>query len=579
MNPTPAGLPTHGDAQSTVAPTPQADLDAALARLAAARASWAQMEPARCIALLDEVLHEVSAVGERWVGASVAAKRLPTGGVGAGEEWLQFAIVPRLVRQLRRALGDIAAQGRPRLPHPVQQQASGQVTAQVYPMDRWDRYSLPGISGEVWLAPGQTPEQIVATQAATYRQPSAAGTLTLVLAAGNASPLVPGDFLHHLFVARAVVLLKMNPVNAYLGPLIEEGFRALIREGALAVVYGGADVGEYLCRHPQVDAIHMTGSDKTFDAIVFGAGTEGARRKAAQTPLLDKPITAELGNITPVIVVPGPWTGQDIAAQANKLAAQFTINAAFNCLTPRLLVQWRAWPQRQPLLDAIDATLKSVPPRYAYYPGAPDRYARFIAAHPDAHQLGDAGAGELPWAVIADVPPDAPDEICFRSESFCSVLAETALDAANPAEFVQAAVEFVNERVWGTLAAILLVHPASAKDPQVAAAVEDAVRDLRYGTVVINQPTVLAYMLCTTPWGSYPGQSAFDIQSGIGFVNNPLMFAAPQKSVVRGPFRQQGDAFQPHHRHLAQFGRRFAEFQARPSAGGLGRAVWALMRP
>lgn len=557
--------------------TPRATLDSVVTSLAANKTAWAQLDALRRVALLDEVLHDVNAIGERWVAASVAAKGLAPGTPGEGEEWLQFAIVPRLLRRLRIALAEIAASGRPHLPRPLTQRSDGRVVATVYPMDRWDRFALPGISGEVWMTPGQSVAEVAATQADAYRQAPGEGKLTLVLAAGNASPLVPGDFLHHLFVERAVVLLKMNPVNAYLGPIIEAGFGALIRQGALAVVYGGAEVGAYLCQHGQVDAIHMTGADKTFDSIVFGPA--GAQHKAQGTPLITKPVSAELGNITPVIVVPGPWGVADIEAQASRLAAQFAINAAFNCLTPRLLVQWQGWPQAPVLLNAVHSALTMIPPRLAYYPGAMERHAAFVAAHPAAEQIGAPAPDALPWTLIRDVPAAATDDICFRTESFCSVLAETSLAAADPVEFVRRAVAFVNDHVWGTLVAILLVHPATAKDPEMAGAVERAISDLRYGTVVVNQPSVLAYMLCTAPWGSFPGQPLTDIQSGRGFVNNPLMFAQPEKSVVRGPFRQQFDAFQPEHRHLAQFGRCFAGFQAHPSAGELARAIWYLMRP
>jgi hypothetical protein len=40
-------------------------------------------------------------------------------------------------------------------------------------------------------------------------------------------------------VARKVYLLKVNPVNAYLGPFIEEAFHKAIAKNFLAVVYGG----------------------------------------------------------------------------------------------------------------------------------------------------------------------------------------------------------------------------------------------------------------------------------------------------------------------------------------------------
>ena len=66
---------------------------------------------------------------------------------------------------------------------------------------------------------------------------------------------------------------------------------------------GGARAGQWLCDHPAVDEIHVTGSDKTFDAIVFGVGEEGRRRKAAGEPLRSTEVCGELGNVSPIIVV------------------------------------------------------------------------------------------------------------------------------------------------------------------------------------------------------------------------------------------------------------------------------------
>jgi hypothetical protein len=102
---------------------------------------------------------------------------------------------------------------------------------------------------------------------------------------------------------------------------------------------------------------------------------------------------------------------------------------------------------------------------------------------------------------------------------------------------VDRAAAFVNEKVWGTLAAGLIVHPASQRDPEVAAAVERAIGALRYGTVAVNHWSAAGYALGSTPWGAYAGSDVFDVQSGIGFVHNTLMFSHAQKAVVRAPFR------------------------------------------
>jgi acyl-CoA reductase-like NAD-dependent aldehyde dehydrogenase len=80
---------------------------------------------------------------------------------------------------------------------------------------------------------------------------------------------------------------------------MDEAFRVLIDLGFLRIVYGGAAEGSYLCSHVGVDEIHITGSDKTFDAIVFGTGQEGTKRKAERAPLLTKKLQASWGMSVP----------------------------------------------------------------------------------------------------------------------------------------------------------------------------------------------------------------------------------------------------------------------------------------
>jgi len=142
-------------------------------------------------------------------------------------------------------------------------------------------------------------------------------------------------------------------------------------------VCGGADVGEYLCLHPDVDEIHLTGSHRTHDAIVFGQGEEGRRHRLAGTSRLSKRVTSELGNVSPVIVVPGPWSASDIRFQAENIATQMINNCGFNCCAAKVLVLPRRWPQAAALMDQLRAVLDGAPQRFAYYPGAEDRYDRW----------------------------------------------------------------------------------------------------------------------------------------------------------------------------------------------------------
>ncbi len=372
--------------------------------------------------------------------------------------------------------------------------------------------------------------------AAAYRNPPP-GRVCLVLGGGNASSIGPLDVINKLFVENQVVVLKLHPVMAHLYEVQEAALAPLVREGVLRIVHGDAVQGAYLARHPGVDVLHITGADRTYDAIVFGTGPEGADRKRRDDPVLDKPFTAELGNLTPIIVVPGRWSDRELDYHADNIVTMLTNNAGFNCTTSRVIVTAAAWPQRTALMDRIRRMLTALPTRLAYYPGARERFAAFGEVHPEAELFGDPADGHLPWMLIPGLSPDATGDPCYRIEAFCSVTAETPIEAPDTATFLARATAFANEQLWGTLNATVIVDPRTAKDPATRPALERAIEDLRYGTVSLNHWSAIGFGGGVTPWGAHPGHTRSDIGSGTGFVHNPLMFDRVEKTVVRSPFR------------------------------------------
>jgi hypothetical protein len=411
--------------------------------------------------------------------------------------------------------------------------------------------------------------------AAFYRQADPEGKVALVLGAGNVASLAPGDFLHKLFVEGCVVLFKTNPVNSYLGPLLAEGFRALVEPGYLQIVNGGAEVGAQLTQHSLVDEVHLTGSDRTYEAILFGPGEEGQVRKRQKQPTLNKRVTAELGNVSPVIVVPGPWSPRDIRKQAAKYGTALVANAGFNCITPRVFIQMKGWGKRHAFNKALADYLAPIETRSAYYPEAIRLHAEFTAGHHGALQLGASKAGDLPWTFIPEIDPANSAEICFRREAFFGLFAETAIDAENAVDFLGKAVEFANQQLWGSLCASIVVHPRSLKDPLITAAIDRATADLRYGSVVINHWGALAYYMALTPWGAYPGSEPHDIQSGVGKVNNPLMFDEAEKSVLWAPFISIPDPYVATAKRNYKYFRQDTRYQARPTPLNLVKLLWA----
>ncbi len=402
---------------------------------------------------------------------------------------------------------------------------------QVFPSNRMDATLLRGVIGEVHLQPGVSEGD----RARFYRGRDHDGTVVLVLGGGNVNSIPPLDVATKMLNEGKVCVLKMNPVNAYLGPLLEEAFAELIRLNFFAVVYGGGDEGSYLAHHPGVDEVLITGSDRTHDLLVWGPpGLEREERMAQDRPLLEKPITSELGNVSPVIVVPGPYSQRQLTWQAENIAGGVTNNASFNCNANKLLITARDWGQRLTLLGELERVFRATPVRAAYYPGARDRYRLLTEGRREVRAIGEADAEALPWTLLLDLDSDDAAEKAFRTEPFCSVLSETTVDSRGTVDFLDRAVRFANQRLWGTLSATIVIHPRTLGEPGVVEALELAIAQLRYGTVGVNIWGAFGFAI-GTPWGGHPTSIPRDIQSGHGFVHNTAMLEGVEKTVVRHP--------------------------------------------
>ena len=555
------------------------DLDAAVEVLGNHKTEWARLPVARRIALLRACLAGYMSVAADVAAAGCEAKGLDPRSPAAGEEWMSGPVpVMRQLRLFIESLQDIERAGRPALSdRSIHRVGTGELAATVFPRDLLERVMYPGARIDVWMQPDVGETGLRDSMASAYRRGRPDGGVTLVLGAGNVASIAPTDVLYKLLVDHQVVVLKMHPVNDYVGPLLERAFRPLVDAGYLRIVYGDARQGQYLVHHRGVDDVHMTGSTTVHDRIVWGeTPEEQARRRAAAAPTITKRITSELGCVTPIIVVPGTWSDAELQYHAENVATMVVHSASCTCTTARVLVTWRGWPQRLAFLDRVAAVLARQPPRRAYYPGSIAKYDAFARSHLQARFLCDAPPLTLGPAVVYDVDPSLASDLAFREEAWSPVLAETALGAEEEAAFVAAAVPFCNERVFGTLSVVLLVDPRFEARHQRT--IDRAVADLRYGTVAVNHWSALSFGLGVPPWGAYPGHTLDDVGSGIGFVHNTLMFDRPLKTVLRAPFvvRPKPAWFVTHRRaHIV--GRRMAAFEASPSMWRLpGIAVPAL---
>lgn len=497
------------------------EVENAILRLHSRQSDWLNVETEARIDYLKRCMTGAIDVAEDWGIAACKAK----GTDSAGEEWLTGPVTTlMMLSAIVRTL-----QGRTaRINNGI---------ARVFP-DNWlDRLLWLGFMGEVWV--DQTPTK-------KRDRPG----ISLVLGAGNVGSTAPLDALHKLFAENQVVLLKMNPVNEYVGKFLEQAFEPLITDGFLQIVYGGADVGSYLCQHPKIDSIHVTGSHHTYYAIANSCS---------------KPITAELGCVTPVLIVPGDWSVSDLKYQARHVASMVVHNASFNCVAAKVIVTAKGWKLRDRFLDLIRQEFAKIPNRKAYYPGAQERYQAFFDRYPQAEIFGTRTDDIVPWTFI----PEIEDDYALQTEAFCGVLAEVSLEATTAAEFLDRAIPFCNEKIWGNLSCVILT-----KTP-----VENAIRALNYGAIGINVWTGVIYALPDLAWGAYPGNDESDIQSGRGFVHNAYFLDRPQKSVLYAPFRIHPTPFWfADHQNLLQFARRAAELQISPTWSKFAQVIIAAIQ-
>jgi len=447
-------------------PTSIPQINRSIALLVSKKDEWATKPVHDRLRLLDAVASTFTPLCEAWVHLSLDAKGAQQDLYASGWEWASGPMpILRYLNALKRTMTTIHRTGRPPLPSPLVTRPNGQISVRVYPTNFYERLTTPGTTIDVRMEPDLSKEDVLSAQAYPYFQTQPDGKVCLVLGAGNVSGGPVNDSLTKLFVDNCVVLLKMSPVNDYLGQLIETALDSLISEGYLQVVYGGASEGSYITSHDSIDCIHMMGAASTYEKIVYGSGPEGQCHRSNRHPICAKTITAELGNVAPAIIVPGPWSERDLVYQAQQLAANLCDSGSYSCSRTRVIVQHSRWSLRHRLLDRLEAAVSGVPARAAYYPGAIELYERFVSAHPYARPPGVTAEGTLPWTVIPGTDSSNHDEICFTTESFCPVIAETSLEAPSAAEFVACAVDFANNHLWGSLSASIIVHPQSSEIP------------------------------------------------------------------------------------------------------------------
>lgn len=514
-------------------------IDRAVTDLQGSKSTWASLDIREKLCMLSGLRTRAGEVARRWVEAAAEAKGLSMDSPLAGEEWIggPYAFIDAM-NALETTLERIASGDDVLAGFTAHTRPDGQVVVDVLPFAMSDRILFSGSSAQVWMNPEVTLESLPDTVASFYQEDRPSGSVCLVLGAGNVGSIPPLDVLYRLFAEGDVTMLKMNPVNDYLGEIFETMFEDFVEKGYVRFAYGGGEVGAYLTSHHDVDTIHITGSSATYNAIRYGTGEEGEQNRRADRPINAKPIVAELGGVSPTIVVPGDWSRADLKFQAQNVVTQKMNNSGFNCIATQVLILPASWDLADAFLDEIRATFAGLTDRDAYYPGASARCEAIVNGSGTVETFGSNS-----MILVTGLDAEATDDAAFTTEYFAPALAVVALPSPDVPRYVAACTAFANDVLVGSLGASVIVHPRTEK--KYLEAIDAMISGLRYGAIGINTWSASVYLLSRCPWGAFPGNVPSDIGSGVGVVHNALLFGESQKAVARSPFA-------PSHRTLTK---------------------------
>lgn len=515
--------------------TPKEDIDKYLHELKAHQTWWAnQVSLNERIDLLKRLQKNILMVIDKWIALDTESRNTETTHWDYVVPVITPGCVGLIVRLYLQALYTIRDCGKPKFAKKIQQDGD-RVQFQIFPQGLQDRVLWGSTKARVYLKQGTCIADFEQYQS-VYQDPNDLGAIALVLASGNYAHLTISDTLHKLIAEKNVVLIKINPVKAYLFSIMTEIFQPFIDAGVVRIISGGPAVGHYAAYHPLVNNLHMTGSDKTFESIVYGSGDVGIENKKNDRRVLTIPITGELGCVTPVIIVPGEWSEKDFHYQAKNIVSMLGLNSGYTCCAPRVLIMPKTWGGSLKLLNLIRHYMTELSIASNYYPGTEECIQRLETQYPHLEKIGLQDATHQPWMLITDLHPEL-DEYAFRVEVWAAFMSQVYLADEDVASYLNTAVAFANNKLWGTLSAMILVDAKTRKKLEKTGCLPRAIRELHYGVVTINLFSGYANSLGILPWGGYPGSDYSNIQSGNAYVNNMMLLKNVEKTVLEGPFR------------------------------------------
>ena len=400
----------------------------------------------------------------------------------------------------------------------------------VFPTKNIEKLLFPFLEAEVRFGKNLNFDQINKYRGFSNRFENNKPKITLILGAGNVSSIPVLDALFHMIAYKSVIYLKLNPVNDYLYPIFTQIFEPFISRGFMIITKGDMEASEYLTIHDGFQQTHLTGSNYTYENIVYGRTlSEKERSLKTLSKMNKKPITSELGNVTPIIVHPGNWSRSEIKHQAKKIVTAKLNNSGFNCIAAQVIVLPKGWKHTTKLKTDIKRYLRDIGDATSYYPGSIENLNELINSS-NYEQINNLTCSTPFLISNLDIEKEYGNKEVWSTALFFKEIPYNSYE-----DFCSNSVDYVNKELWGNLGASVLIKNHKKKKNEHI--LNSYVENLKYGTVAINEWSALGFVIPSLPWGGYPGNRDNDIQSGQGYVHNSFLFESPQKGIVYSKFR------------------------------------------
>jgi len=499
------------------------DIDRNISKLRVNSAEFLNLDKANLISMLEQTVDNIKTISYYWASLSSEKKGHLTKSK-EGEEWIggPFSCIYALQYFIEYLQNDNGLD--------ISKYDETTKSYKVFPTKNIEKLIFPFLEGEIRFGKNLNFNQINEYRGFANRFINNKPKITLILGAGNVSSIPVLDALFHMIAHKSVIYIKLNPVNDYLLPIFTQVFEPFISRGYMIITEGDMEASKYLTEHEGFQHTHLTGSNYTYENIVYGR-TLSVKERSLKTlaKINKKPITTELGNVTPIIVHPGNWSRAEIRHQAKKIVTAKLNNSGFNCIAAQVIVMPKHWKHTDKLKRDIKYYLKKVGDTTSYYPGANENLNDLLQTE-NYEQINNLSCNTPFLVTDLDLEKEYGNKEVWSTALYFQELPYSTYE-----NFCSKAVDYVNNELWGNLGVTVLIKNHNKKTNQDI--LNTYIEELKYGTVAINEWSALGFVIPTLPWGGYPGNKDNDIQSGQGYVHNALLFESPQKGIVYSRFR------------------------------------------